>query len=375
MSPMLNESRVMKETNSLIQLKLVDEVRILGIWHTGLNKVEIIDRDRVIIRLSTILRRIKIKKSVFRKMLSVLGLVELFTKYFIGIVKYRPHFISCHNLLLLPVCTIGKRITKSKLIYLPHELETERMGMSGIQRLTSSYIERIFIKYADNIVVVCEPIAKWYSDNYRIHNVHVLRNVPFNPFLDTPLVKSRKLRDEFFIPDSDLIFIYQGVIDRTRGCIELLEVFREVDPTKHIVMMGYGDMEEAIVLAATEYDNIHFKKAVSVEEIIQYTSSADIGIVYLPFELPLSYKHSMSNKFFEYLIGGLPVVLSSNLEYMCNEIQTHNLGWILKPDQISLFSFVNSVNKESIKDIEVKKYADKSAWQLEHDVLKIVYSS
>jgi len=373
MSPMLNESRVMKETSSLIQLKLIDEVRILGYWHKGLDKEEKLDNYRTVLRISTISKKVKIKNIVLRKFLSFISFIELSAKFLIRIIDYKADFISCHNLLLLPVCVIGKKITNAKLVYVPHELETQKTGLSNLLKQISTYIERTFIKDADRIMVVCEPIAKWYRDVYRINNIYVLRNVPFNPFLDKPLVRSRKLRDEFLISNDDVIFIYQGVIDKARGCGELIEVFKKVSPTKHIVMMGYGDMVDAVRMAANNYKNIHFKQAVPVQEIIDYTSSADVGIVYLPFEISLSYKYSMSNKFFEYLIGGLPIALSSNLEYMCNEIQNHNLGWILDLNQSSLVDFVNSLNKELINKILVKNYADKSGWQLEHNILKLVY--
>ncbi len=364
----------MKETNSLIQLKLVDEVRILGYWIKGLDKIDKIDGSRTVIRISIISKRLSIKKSIIKRVISFIGLIELNLKFGIQIYKYKPDFISCHNVLLLPVCAIGKKLTKAKLIYVPHELETEKTGLGNILKKVSTYIESNFFKYADKTIVVCEPIAEWYREAYKANNVHVIRNVPYNPFLDKPLVRSRKLRDEFLIPDSDIIFIYQGVIDKARGCKELLEVFKSVTPTRHIVMMGYGEMEEVVKRAAVEYKNIHFKRAVPVNEIIEYTSSADAGIIYLPFEISLSYKYSMSNKFFEYLIGGLPIVISKNLVYMCYEIQSHKLGWTLDSNERSLIDFINTLSKEVINKFEVKNYADKSAWQLEHNVLKYVYS-
>lgn len=373
LSPMLNESRVLKETKSLIQLGLVDEVRILGYWEKGLNKLEKIDEDGEIIRLTSLIKKVKLQKSLLRKAIALISFLELNIKYLIHILRYKPDFISCHNLILLPVCVLGKKLARSKLIYVPHELETEKTGLIGPLKKVSVYIEKKFFKHADKTIVVCEPIAEWYRGAYNANNVYVLRNVPFNPFVDKPLVRSQKLRDEFCIPESDIIFIYQGIIDRARGCIEILDSFATVSIDRHIIMMGFGDMENYVIEMSSKFKNIHYKPAVPIDQIIEFTSSADIGIFFLPFDISLSYRHSMPNKFFEYLMGGLPVVVSDNLEYLSDEIRKNNIGWVLEGNQKALKDFVNNIRYEEIQSKQTNKYADRVGWQVEHQILKMVY--
>ena len=324
LSPMLNESRVLKETNSLIKLGLVSEIKILGYWEPELDLKEQIDNEREINRLTSLIKKVKLQKSLLRKAIALISFLELNIKYLIHILRYKPDFISCHNLILLPVCVLGKKLTGGKLIYVPHELETEKTGLSGSLKKVSVYIERKFFKHADKTIVVCEPIAAWYRSGYNANNVYVLRTVPFNPFVDKPLVRSQKLRDEFGIPESDIIFIYQGIIDRARGCKEILDSFTNVNINRHIIMMGYGDMEDYIIEMSSKFKNIHYKPAVPIDQIIEFTSSADVGIFFLPFDISLSYRHSMPNKFFEYLMGGLPVIVSDNLEYLSDEIRKNN---------------------------------------------------
>ena len=142
-SPIINESRVMKETNSLIKLGLVSEIKILGFWDLGLDINEKIDNYREIIRITTILKKNKIKKSIFRKVVAIISFFELNIKYLIYLIRYKPNFISCHNLILLPVCVLGKIISGSKLIYVPHELETEKAGLNGPFRKINALIENI----------------------------------------------------------------------------------------------------------------------------------------------------------------------------------------------------------------------------------------
>ncbi len=373
LSPMLNESRVLKETNSLIKLGLVSEIKILGYWEPELDLKEQIDNDREINRLTSLIKKVKLQKSLLRKAIALISFLELNIKYLIHILRYKPDFISCHNLILLPVCVLGKKLTGGKLIYVPHELETEKTGLSGSLKKVSVYIERKFFKHADKTIVVCEPIAAWYRSGYNANNVYVLRNVPFNPFVDKPLVRSQKLRDEFGIPESDIIFIYQGIIDRARGCKEILDSFTNVNINRHIIMMGYGDMEDYIIEMSSKFKNIHYKPAVPIDQIIEFTSSADVGIFFLPFDISLSYRHSMPNKFFEYLMGGLPVIVSDNLEYLSDEIRKNNIGWVLEGNQKALKDFVNNLSYKEIQSKQTNQYADSVGWQIEHEILKQVY--
>lgn len=372
-SPMLNESRVMKETSSLIKLGLVSEIKILGYWESGLSLNEKIDKNTEIVRLTSLIKKINLKKSLFRKVVIFFSFLELNAKYLIQILIYKPDFISCHNLILLPVCVLGKKLTGSKMIYDTHELETEKTGLSGLFKRVSIYIERKLFKYVDKTIVVCDPIAEWYKLTYNSSNVYVLRNVPNNPFIDKPLIKSQKLRNEFCIPESDIIFIYQGIIDRARGCKEILDIFTRVSDNRHIIMMGFGDMEKEVLELSKIYTNIHFKSAVPINKIIDYSSSADVGLFFLPFDISLSYRYSLPNKFFEYLMGGLPVVVSDNLEYLSHEIRKNNLGWVLGGKQDNLKEFITSITFEEIRSKNTKNYADKVGWQIEHYILKKVY--
>lgn len=373
LSPMLNESRVLKETKSLIQLKLVNEIRILAYWERGLKKQEKIDEDREIVRLMTIPKTLSLKNSLFRKIVAFIGLIEINIKYLFHIYRYKSDFISCHNLMLLPICATGKLITKSKLLYVPHELETERTGLDGLLKKVSKIVEKKFINYADKIMVVCEPIAKWYRANYNLNNVFVLRNVPYNPYINKPLVKSNKLREIFNIPDDHLVFIYQGIISESRGCFDLIEIFKKSDTDRHLILMGFGDLVPYLINISNEYDNIHYKESVPVNEIIEYTSSADVGMFFLPFEISLSYRYSLPNKFFEYLLGGLPVIVSDNLEYLASIVSNDDLGWVVEDNNSSLHKLINSLVKNSLPKSNIENYTKNIGWRIEDKILKEIY--
>ena len=125
------------------------------------------------------------------------------------------------------------------------------------------------MSFVDNIILTSPGHADWYLANYERINVEVIENFPYKRSLSE---KSQNIfRDKFSIPDDDLIFIYQGYLSEPRGVKLILESFKEIDVTKHIIFMGFGELKNEIIQESIKYPNIHFHEAVKPEEVYSYT--------------------------------------------------------------------------------------------------------
>jgi len=375
-SPIENESRLMKETSSLLKLKIVDKVLIFGTGKPHLKRVSQINENCIIyrspiVRIPKVVSKIKLLNRIFALFNFFLFHCYIFHK----LIFVKPTYISCHNLILLPLAKWCKVLTGAYLIYEPHELETERTGMSGKLKSLSKWIEKEYIHSAEKVLTVCKPIEDWYREKYDLNNVYTLRNVPLNPFLKDELVRTNLLREAFNIPDEHIIFIYQGVLDPARGVVELVNLFKSSTTNKHLVLMGYGSSEEWIIENCG--NNIHYQPAVPVDKIIEYTSSADLGIFFINSEVTLSYKWCLPNKFFEYLIAGLPVIVSNNLTYLSDIIIENKLGWAIPTNSNELKQLIDKISKHEIKELEnkVSIYSKQNGWQIEHSQLLDLYAS
>jgi hypothetical protein len=371
-SPILNESRLFKELNYLEENNIVTNTFIIGYWQHGLLENEICSDKRKIKRLRSLAKEFAFKIKIFKKLFLLFAILEIFIKYLYQIFKYQPNFITCHNLFLLPICVIGKLFTGSKLIYSPHELETEKAGLTGWLKKISILCEKYFIKFSNSTVVVCQPIAEWYKKKYNINNIFVIRNIPQLKYNSSEKTENI-FRSKFKIPEDHLIFLYQGNLDTLRGCVELLECFKSVKPNLHIVFMGYGDLQEMIIADSKVYKNIHFHPAVPTDLILSHTSCADVGINVIPFEISLSYRLSLPNKYFEYLFSCIPVVVSNNLEYLSKEVNENNLGWVYDYNSISFSSFINSLDVKKMNINDIKRYTKYLNWNYDAEILKKVY--
>ena len=341
------ESRMIKETRSLIALNLVDEIIIAAMHSDGQQEEEQFEQNIMVKRF-----RLLSKKYSKIRILRMFSKIEFLVKLLFNYRKYHFVYINCHSILVLPVGVLLKKMGVTDfLIYDTHELETETVGLSGINKSFFKFLEKQLIKHCDRVICVCQPIADWYKKEYKLSKVHVIQNMPYNNNL--AFTKSQILKTKLNIPLEDILFIYQGGLMPGRGIETLLNVFSRSNSNRHIVFMGYGELVDQILTFCNKYSNIHFHEAVPMHEILRYTSSADIGLVYVPGKLCLSYELSLPNKFGEYILAGIPIVISDNLSYLKSIIEHNNLGWYVE-DEDGLQTLIN--------DLSLSEYSDKSKY-------------
>ncbi|HIC78472.1 MAG TPA: glycosyltransferase, partial [Sulfurovum sp.] len=136
-------------------------------------------------------------------------------------------------------------------------------------------------------------------------------------------------RETFSIDKVQTIFLYQGNLSRGRGVEVVLETFKRLDNKNSvIVFMGYGELKNLILEYQKEHDNIYFHEAVNPNILLNYTSSADFGISMIE-DICLSYRYCLPNKMFEYIMAGVPVIVS-NLPEMKKLVEKYGVGVVAK---------------------------------------------
>jgi hypothetical protein len=141
-------------------------------------------------------------------------------------------------------------------------------------------------------------------------------------------------------------------------------------------MMGFGSLESEVIALSEKYSNIHFRKAVPMQEITKYTSSADIGLFFLFDEPSLSYKLSLPNKFSEYMISGIPILVSGYLFHLTQLVKEFNLGWSILPSKSGLQNFINSVSLDNISNLHqnIINYKCNVSWEIEEKQILKAFS-
>lgn len=374
------ETRLFKEARYTLGRSIFDRVVVVGLWAEGLAEGETLSSGLEVQRVPTWVRRLRgwsvlTRRGFIWQVVASLSLLQYAASVLLRARRLKPTHVSCHNLILLPLSWIAARITGAHLVYLPHELETQRSGLGGLRKRMEIWIERQLIGRARDVVTVSPPIADWYRQVYGGDNVHVIRNLPEAASVMRKAIQSGAFRDRFAIPSAATVFIYQGVLGPERSTDVLLHIFADLPRDRcHLVLMGYGTdavLEEIRSFAAT-VRNIHFQPAVPADQIVSYSSGADIGI-WINETAPLSYRYALPNKFYEYAHAGLPVLVSDNLSYLAQLIEEADIGWVTRfQDARATIESVSLENIEAMRE-RVAHYAERATWEADAALFSYIY--
>ncbi len=359
-----NDSRVLKENISLQRAGY--DVQVVALHEELLNEFEKVQNIPV--------HRVKLKSRGWSKQ-KLVQLIKYFEFIFRVVKQYKTSdILHCNDLNALPIGVIIKNFFNkdAKIVYDAHEYEINDVPNQSQRSIKIKYyIEKFFIKYADKVITVSDSIANEYVKLYGIEKPALVLNTPSYKEIE----KKNIFRETLGIKENQTIFLYQGGLSKGRGIEILLEAFKTIDNENSVIIfMGYGTLENLIQKISKEYKNIYFHKAVSPDVLLDYTSSADFGISTIE-DSCLSYRYCLPNKMFEYLMAGIPVIVS-NLYEMKRLVESNMVGTVAKEN-------TSDVLKEAIKEavkldkvelkINIQKVKAIYNWEEQEKILLDVY--
>lgn len=361
-----NESRILRIVDSLRQHGIFEEILIVAIARADLPERETLFPGVRLARVDPAFG-CSLHKSWSGRLIKACGWYTAV----LGLLRTLPiDCINCHSLSVLPIGAILRRWKGCRLVYDTHELETETVTSRGIRRQLARLVERLLIGQCDAVSVVNPSIAEWYRARYGIPAVWSIRNMPRSKPDD--LRPSGLLRRAVGLEDRPqcLIFLYQGFLTEGRGVRLLLDVFARLGEPRHLVLMGYGDLESLVHQAADTHPNIHFVPAVPPERVLEYTADADVGLALIE-NVCLSYYYSLPNKVFEYAMCGVPGLVSDFPE-MARFIDQSGFGWKVSPDRESLMARISALERSEIEDKKALVRSGRLRYSWEADESKLL---
>lgn len=365
MTPFTNESRVLKETKSLVESGVADTIYIAALHEGELEQTQPIDNRRQIVRFKLWTR--DLPKNLI---VQIFKYIEFMFKVSRLAVSSEAKIINVHNVSLLPLGILLRILVRGRLVYDAHELETEITGLGGVRKFLAKLVERICIRFADLVVVVSPGIEAWYRSRYRLSNIVTVLNTPAHATIE----KTDILRTALAIPSSKTILLYQGGLSSERGIERLLDAASRMSQRGYaLVFLGYGDLESRIQEVARSVGNVYFHPAVPPDILLHYTASADIGLHPINGG-NLNHDLCLPNKLFEYLMAGLPVIVS-RLSEMDRFVSENRVG-VSIPDWSaeSLLAALDSIRCLEESDLSecITRVTRKYCW--ENQAIKLVES-
>lgn len=300
-TPFRNESRLLRESSALAASGEFDVIHIVALHEQDLARDESLDSMRRVHRVHLRSRRWGSSFPV-----QIIKFVEFCWRVSTYAREMDVTVVNIHSLDLLLLGVLLKWKHHAKLVYDAHELETEIAGLRGTRKWIAKRVETMSMRFVDLLIVVSPGIEQWYRNNYRINRTVTVLNTPV---YRQPMRTSR-LRDALSIDQHTTVLLYQGGLSRGRGLEQLLTAFERFGDDRYVlVFLGFGALEKMIRAAAARNPRILWHRSVPPGEVIEYTASADIGIAIVD-DICLSHRFCLPNKLFEYLMAGLPVMVS-----------------------------------------------------------------
>jgi glycosyltransferase involved in cell wall biosynthesis len=282
--------------------------------------------------------------------------------------KINYDFIYINDYPLLKSGVQLKAELKTKLIYDTHEIYVETINQffptSGIKAVYGKALiafnkwlhksrESRLIKQVDYMVTVCDSFRQFFKKRYGVDAL-VLKNCP----LDLPqLNESNLLRENLKLKETDKILLYQGAFNYSRGLEKLVQSANFFDENIQLVLMGDGPLQSRLKEMAKDKSNVHFHPKVPFAELIQYSASADIGILLIEAK-NRSKELTLPNKVFEYMAAGIPFI-TNKLPEASSIVEQHNCGYII--DDSNPECIASAVNKIFTEDSTHKGHLGRKA--------------
>lgn len=290
------------------------------------------------------------------------------------IAVHRADVVHAHDVNTLPTAWLAAKFSGARVVYDAHEISTSREGYSNL-RGPVAWVEKTLMPRVQGTITTTEARARFFARAYGIARPVVLQN---RPRLTVSAV-TRRIREELGFSETWPIVIYQGGLQQGRGLERLIQAASHVQGA-YFVLVGGGRLTQPLMALVRHLglsERVHFIPTVALAELPSYTASADIGVQ--PIENTcLNHFTTDSNKLFEYIIAGLPVV-ATDFPEIRQVVRLHDTGLLVRSgDEAGLIRALNTLVQDASLRLRLAGNSRMAAaqlnWEQQEDQLLQLYS-
>jgi len=254
-------------------------------------------------------------------------------------------------------------LKRKKRVYDAHELFTEQKEIITRPLIYSIWkcIEKLMVPKFTNGYTVNTFIQKELYRRYKV-NYTIIRNLPLLPIT----VSTPSLSNPPFI-------IYQGAVNEGRSFETLIPAMKKVDCQLQI--SGNGNFFEQTKKLIREHkveDKIVMRGYLNPDELKLITPTALFGLTLFE-KTGLNQYYSLSNRFFDYIMAGIPQICVNYPEYKAINDKYEIALLINDTDESTIADAINELinNKELYRQLQSNciKAREYLNWQAEEKIL------
>ncbi|MBQ2244474.1 MAG: glycosyltransferase [Oscillospiraceae bacterium] len=225
-----------------------------------------------------------------------------------AVIAQAPDVIHANDLDTLMSCCLAAKKLGCKVVYDSHEIGLENQYLKGIHKKFYAWVERTYVKKADQMVCVSHAAAEHFRSTYGVEKLMVVTNCS----LMSERVAEQPPKNEGFE------VLNHGQYYAGRGYDIMVEAvpYLKDHPQIRVAMRGFGKLEPELRARAAELgeDQVRFYPKVLVQELISEAARSHVGVA-ITEDICLNFRLSVSNKLFEYASAGIPVIMSDIPEH------------------------------------------------------------
>ena len=265
--------------------------------------------------------RVSLLRNPFRKRIPYLGIAgNIFRNVayrvfnLIGLLRRccaeRADIYHSNDYDTLLVGWLAAKFTRAKVVYDTHEICSENHCIANkLQKSILIFFESFLIRRVNKVVSVSHSAAEFIANLYSIPTPEVITNCAWSLDQSQSATNSAKFE-----------ILNHGQFYNGRGYDLLIESARFLKlycGRIGIVLRGFGPSEDEyrqLILSEGADELVQIVPPVAVDQLSTAATSSHIGVAITDCSC-LNFRHSISNKIFEYLVAGLPVLMSDIPEH------------------------------------------------------------
>lgn len=239
---------------------------------------------------------------------SIAGRALTLARLWIQILRTPADAYHAHNIHVVPAAWTASKLRRGKLVYDAHELYGDWAGRGALTRVAnvlSRRVERFAVRRSDAVITTNASRAEVLRQRHGREHVTILGNVPRRVDEVVPL-------DPGYPSDAPIVLYQGGIYARSRAFRETIAAIADLDV--HFVIIGFGRADDLELIRTWAVESsaeakVHLLPPRPFDELVRTAAAASVGLVPVK-AVDLGSVLGDTNKLFEYLMAGLPVVAS-----------------------------------------------------------------